>query len=145
MVAGLIDAVGGVISYTHQEQTFLTGDFSEIAAVVATTLRDEENGWSYTTSALRELADSAKNIPVIFEKKRIGRVTKGIFEKDKVLITATIDRPDTSWHKQLFLVPGGLTDFETSGDLIQKCGVHQFFITEVPSDKTLTPLAMIEP
>lgn len=62
------------------------GSYENIG-IVATTFRDEENGWSYTTLALRELAGSAKNIPVIFRKKRIGLVTKGTFENDKVLIT----------------------------------------------------------
>ncbi len=115
----------------------------KIEAVVATTFRDKENGWSYTAPALKELADSAKDIPVSYNKKRIGTTIKATYEDEKVSITAEIDSPQTILHEHLFMVPGGLTDFETNGDLIQKCVAHQFFITEEPSDKTLTPLTMI--
>lgn len=115
----------------------------KIEAIVATTFKDKENGWSYTASALKELADTVNDIPVIYNKEKIGTIIEATYEAEKVSITAKIDNPKTLLPEHAFMVPGGLTDFETNGDLIQKCVAHQFFITEKPSDTTLTPLTVI--
>ena len=115
----------------------------KIKATVASTFKDYENGWSYSKSALMELAESAKNIPVIFRKNKIGTIEFGKYENSKVIIVAEIEKTEETLNKKLFLVPGGLTDFETTGDIIQKCIVHQFFLTENPSDKTLTTFEII--
>ena len=45
--------------------------------------------------------------------------------------------------KNLFLIPGGLTDFVTNGDIIERCIAHQYFLTEKPSDQTLSPFDIV--
>lgn len=117
----------------------------KIKAIAATTFKDAENGWSYSRSALASLAQSAESKPVVYQKRRIGIVESGKCEGDKVVITASINTTDNLLDKKLFLVPGGLTDFDTKGDILEKCIAHQFFVTEDPSDKTLTALEIITP
>lgn len=115
----------------------------KIKAASASTYRDEENGWSYSESALVELAESAKNIPVIYNKKRIGIIEDGKYENSCLITFADIEIKDEIMEKNLFLIPGGLTDFVTNGDIIERCIAHQYFLTEKPSDQTLAPFDIV--
>ena len=116
----------------------------EITAVVASTYKDHENGWSYSESALADLAESAPGKPVIYGKKRIGLVKYGRCQDGQVTVTASIDSPEKILNKKLYLVPGGLTDFDTVGDIIDTCAAHQFFFTDRPSDATLTAFEPVD-
>ena len=115
----------------------------KIKATAASTYKDKENGWSYSASALMELAETAHDIPVIFRKNRIGTIESGSCEEGRLTIYAKIEQENELLDVKLFLVPGGLTDFVTHGDLIQRCIAHQYFLTENPSDQTLTPFEII--
>ncbi len=116
----------------------------KIKAVAASTFKDLENGWSYSESALKSLAESVKDKPVIFAKEKIGVVESCTYEDARLIIQAEIHRTEEILGKYLFLVPGGLTDFETDGDIIRECTAHHCFLTEKPSDKDLTPFEIIE-
>ena len=116
----------------------------KVQAVVATTSRDHDNAWSYSDAALFDLANSAQGKPIIYRKKRIGIVESGIHEQGKAIVKATIFDPNEISDTALFLVPGGLTDFDTVGEIIDTCVAHQFFLTEEPSDRTLTTLEIID-
>ena len=111
----------------------------EIKATAASTYKDIENGWSYSESALIELAETAKNIPLILRKKRIGTVESGKCVDGRLIVYAKIEYKNELLDSRMFLVPGGLTDFVTNGDIIERCIAHQYFLTEEPSDQTLTP------
>ena len=115
----------------------------EIQAVVASTFKDNENGWSYSDSALADLAKSAQGKPINYMKRNIGIIESAKHEGGKVTVTALISKPEEILNKKLFLVPGGLTDFDTVGDIIDACEAHQFFFTDQPSDKTLTAVERI--
>ena len=109
----------------------------KIKAVVASTFKDYENGWSYSESALISLAKSSPNIPIIFRKNKIGIVESGKYEDGRVVITAKIEKNEEILGRKLYLVPGGLTDFVTEGNIISKCAAHQYFLTETTSNKEL--------
>lgn len=115
----------------------------KIQAVVASTHNDRENGWSYSESALIDLAKSAQGKPVICLKQKIGAVESAKYEAGKVMVTASISKPWVILDKKLYLAPGGLTDFDTIGDVLNTCVVHQFFLTARPSDETLTAFEVI--
>jgi hypothetical protein len=117
----------------------------KIKAVVATTFRDQENGWSYSDAALKSLADSARGKPVSHQKKRVGEVTSSWHEDGKAMVEADINNSEAIMNRTLFLVPGGLTDFDTIGDVLDSCKAHQFFFTDQPSDQTLTPFEVVNP
>ena len=116
----------------------------EIQAVVASTVKDSENGWSYSDSALTDLAKTAQGKPINYERRRIGIIESAKHESGKVTVTALISKPEEILNKTLYLVPGGLTDFDTIGDIINTCVAHQFFFTDQPSDKTLTVFERID-
>lgn len=115
----------------------------KIKAVVATTFDDVENGWSYTESALGTISDSAKGKPVIYQKKHIGQVVSAFVQSNKAIVEAEIKTIDEIFNKKLYLVPGGLTDFETREEKLWKCYAHQFFLTDKPSDNELTVIEKI--
>ena len=52
--------------------------------------------------------------------------------------------PEEITNRKLFLVPGGLTDFVTGGDIISKCIAHQYFLIDKPSNQELTAIEKIE-
>ena len=52
--------------------------------------------------------------------------------------------PEEITNRKLFLVPGGLTDFVTDGDIISKCIAHQYFLIDKPSNQELTAIEKIE-
>ena len=83
----------------------------KIQAVVASTYKDYENGWSYSDSALVDLAKSAKNKPIIYMKHKIGHVISGKFDDGKVIVTALISKSDEILNKILFLVPRRINGF----------------------------------
>jgi hypothetical protein len=116
----------------------------KIKAIAASTFKDHENGWSYSDSALVDLARSAQGKPVIYKKKRIGIIESGTYEDSRVIVTATINNPEEILNKELYLVPAGLTDFDTICDIIDTCVAQQFIFTEKPSDQTLTAFQKIE-
>jgi hypothetical protein len=115
----------------------------KIRAIAASTFKDHENGWSYSESALKSLAESVKDKPVIYAKEKIGVVESCTYEGEKIIIQAKIFMTEEILGKDLFLVPGGLTDFETDSDIIRECAAHHCFLTEKPSDKDLTPFEII--
>ena len=115
-----------------------------IKAVAASTCEDKENGWRYSESALMDLAESANNIPEKKKKNRVGTIESGKCEDNRLIINAIIQKAADLPDVQLFLVPGGLTDFETNGDIIQRCIAHQYFLTEKPSDQALTPFEIVD-
>ena len=115
----------------------------KIKAVVATTFDDAENGWSYSESALGTLSDSAKGKPVIYQMKHIGQVTTGFVKNNKAIVEAEIDTTEEIFSKKLYLVPGGLTDFETKVEKLWRCKAHQFFLTDKPSDQDLTVIEKV--
>ena len=116
----------------------------KIRAVAASTFTDKEQGWSYSDSALMDLAKTAKGNPVIYKKKKIGIVESGKYDDSRLIITAIIDLPGEILNEALFLAPGGLTDFATDGDIISECKAHRYVFTDNPSDKTLTVFEHIE-
>ncbi len=115
----------------------------KIKAIAASTFKDLENGWSFSESALESVAESFKGKPVIFAKEKIGVVESCTYENAKLIIQAKIHKTEEISAKVLFLVPGGLTDFVTDGDIIRECVAHHCFLTEKPSDKDLTPFEII--
>lgn len=116
----------------------------KIRAVAASTFTDKEQGWSYSDSALMDLAKTAKNNPVIYKTKKIGIVESGEYDDSRLVIMAIIDWPEEILTGDLFLVPGGLTDFATDGDIISECKAHRYVFTDNPSDKTLTGVEKVE-
>ncbi len=115
----------------------------KIKAASASTYKDKENGWSYSESALMELAESAKGIPVIYKKNRVGTIDAGKCENRRLIVFAEVEKKAELLNRKYFLVPGGLTDFVTNGDIIERCIAHQYFLTEEPSDQTLTPFDIV--
>ena len=115
----------------------------KIKAIAASIFKDHENGWSYSESALKSLAESVNDKPVIYAKEKIGLVLSCTYEGTQLIIQAEIHRTERILGKDLFLVPGGLTDFVTDGDIIRECAAHHCFLTENPSDKDLTPIEII--
>ena len=116
----------------------------KIKATVASVFKDRENGWSYSDTALRSLAESARGKPVHYQKKKIGVVTSGWYENGRAVVEADITKAEAIMDSTLFLVPGGLTDFDTVGDVLDACKAHQFFLTDRPSDQTLAAFEIID-
>ncbi|MCG8337422.1 MAG: hypothetical protein MJE63_23210 [Proteobacteria bacterium] len=115
----------------------------KIKAVVATTFDDIENGWSYTEAALGTLSESATGKPIIYRRKRVGQVVYSFVKSGKAVVEAEIDANDEIFKRKLFLVPGGLTDFETKENKLWRCAAHQFFLTDKPSDKELSAIEKV--
>ena len=93
-----------------------------------------------------DLAKSAKDKPVFFDikKGKIGVVESGEYQEGKVTITAKIDLDEDLLNKKLFMVPGGLVDYQKNGTVVMRCKAIQYSLTENPGDATLTPIEIIE-
>lgn len=115
-----------------------------IKAIVASTYNDTENGWSYTEPALGSLVNSAIGKPVIFQKKNIGQVESAFVKSNKAIVEAEINIDEDLLIKKLYLVPGGLTDYDTKDNKIWTCVAHQFFLTEIVSDKELRTIETVK-
>jgi hypothetical protein len=73
----------------------------EIQAVVASTVRDSENGWSYSDSALADLAKTAQGKPINYKRLRIGIIESAKHENGRVMVTASISKPEEILDKDL--------------------------------------------
>ncbi|MGD8777449.1 MAG: hypothetical protein PVH88_00625 [Ignavibacteria bacterium] len=116
----------------------------KIEAVVATTFKDDEKGWSFSDSALESLVSSAIGKPVIFKMKNVGVIEFAKYEHGKAIIQAKIENGDSLTNEKLFLVPGGLTDYDKKDGVIQKCIAHQYFLLEEQSNKELKYIEIVE-
>lgn len=117
----------------------------KIKAIAASTFFDFDNQYNFSKSALKELAETAANLPLYLNQEKIGVVESGSLLDEKLIITAKVENKDKVNDKGLYLAPGGLTDYETNGDMLQRCKAHRYTLTDSPNDKTLTPFEEVEP
>ncbi len=115
----------------------------KIKAIAASIAKDKENGWSYSKSALMNLIETIKHKPVTYNKKTVGIVESGEYENGKIILHATISNTDNIFNKKLYMIPGGLTDFEVDGDIIRKCKAHHCFLTDSTSNIDLSPIESV--
>ena len=116
----------------------------KIKVVAASTFPDRETGWRYSEAALKGLARQAGGQAVVFQKRNVGRVESGEFENGRLVITANIDELSIAESQKLYLTPGGLTDFDTKGDIFDRCTAHHYFFSDTPGDQTLTPFESLD-